>query len=41
MTPLLIIIGYLATLLTLGLFSNRSFRGTSKDYFVASHSIDL
>lgn len=39
MTPLLIIIGYLAILLGLGVFSGRFFRGTSKDYFVASHSI--
>lgn len=39
MTPLLIILGYLALLLGLGLYSNRSFKGTSKDYFVASHSI--
>ena len=39
MTPLIIIACYLALLLGLGLFSNRSFRGTSKDFFVASHSI--
>ena len=36
---LLIIIVYLAMLLGLGLWSAKSFRGTSKDYFVASHSI--
>lgn len=34
-----IIIGYMVLLLGLGLLSSRSFRGTSKDYFVASHSI--
>lgn len=39
MIPLIIILVYMALLLALGLFSNRSFRGTSKDYFVASHSI--
>ncbi|MFP6657318.1 MAG: sodium:solute symporter family protein, partial [Pirellulales bacterium] len=39
MTPLIVIICYLFLLLALGLFSNRFFRGTSKDYFVASHSI--
>ena len=43
MTPpvivLLVIIVYLGLLLGLGLFSNRFFRGTSKDYFVASQSI--
>ena len=39
MTTLFVIIGYLCLLLALGLFSNRLFRGTSKDYFVASHSI--
>ena len=39
MTPLIIIVGYLLALLGLGLLSNRFFRGTSKDYFVASHSI--
>jgi len=39
MIPLLVIIGYLGLLLLLGLCSNRFFRGTSKDYFVASHSI--
>ncbi len=39
MTVLIVILCYLALLLGLGLFSNRLFRGTSKDYFVASHSI--
>ena len=39
MTTLIVIIGYLCLLLALGFFSNRLFRGTSKDYFVASHSI--
>lgn len=39
MTTLLVIIAYLCLLLALGFFSNRLFRGTSKDYFVASHSI--
>lgn len=38
-TPLIVIAIYLALLLGLGLLSNRFFRGTSKDYFVASHSI--
>ncbi len=37
--PLYVIVGYLALLLVLGLSSNRFFRGTSADYFVASHSI--
>jgi len=39
MTTLIVIIFYLCLLLGLGFFSSRSFRGTSKDYFVASHSI--
>jgi SSS family solute:Na+ symporter len=39
MTPLIIIACYLGLLLALGIFSSKSFRGTSKDYFVASHSI--
>ena len=39
MTPLIIIVCYLGLLLALGIISSRSFRGTSKDYFVASHSI--
>jgi len=34
-----IIIGYLVLLLALGLFSGKFFKGTAKDYFVASHSI--
>lgn len=36
---LIIILGYLFLLLTLGFFSNRLFRGTKTDYQVASHSI--
>ena len=39
MTQLIIITIYLALLLGLGLFSHRMFRGTSKDYMLASHSI--
>ena len=39
MTTLIVIVGYLCLLLALGFFSNKLFRGTSKDYFVASHSI--
>ncbi len=39
MTTLFVITAYLCLLLALGFFSNRLFRGTSKDYFVASHSI--
>ena len=38
-TPLIVICIYLCLLVALGYFSNRLFRGTSKDYFVASHSI--
>ena len=38
-TPLMVIICYLGLLLGLALFSGKLFRGTSKDYFVASHSI--
>ncbi len=38
-TPLLVVVIYLGLLLSLALFSGRLFRGTSKDYFVASHSI--
>ncbi|MFV1994731.1 MAG: sodium:solute symporter, partial [Verrucomicrobiales bacterium] len=38
-TPLVVIGCYLGLLLGLALFSGRLFRGTSKDYFVASHSI--
>ncbi len=37
--PLIVLAIYLGLLLTLALFSGRLFRGTSKDYFVASHSI--
>ena len=37
--PLWVILGYLALLLLLGVFSATFFRGTSKDYFVASRSI--
>ncbi|MEM0896974.1 MAG: sodium:solute symporter family protein [Verrucomicrobiota bacterium] len=36
---LIVVICYLGLLLGLGLFSGKLFRGTSKDYFVASHSI--
>ena len=39
MTQLYIIAGYLALLLGLGLFSSTLFKGTSKDYMLASHSI--
>ncbi|MCS1407340.1 MAG: Osmoregulated proline transporter OpuE [Verrucomicrobia subdivision 3 bacterium] len=39
MTPLLIVILYLGLLLGLGVWSSRWFRGTSRDFFVASHSI--
>lgn len=39
MTVLGIIGGYIALLLFLGLFSSRLFKGTSKDYMLASHSI--
>ena len=39
MTQLTIIAIYLGLLLALGLYSNRMFRGTSKDYLLASHSI--
>jgi len=38
-TPLVIIVCYLGLLLALALFSGKFFRGTPKDYFVASHSI--
>lgn len=37
--PVLVIVAYLAFLLLLGIASNFFFRGTTKDYFVASHSI--
>ncbi len=39
MTPLVVITCYLALLVALGLASRKFFRGTSRDYFVASHSI--
>ena len=39
MTQLIIIGCYLALLLVLGLFASSLFRGTSKDYMLASHSI--
>ncbi len=39
MTQLIIISIYLCLLLGLGLFSSKLFRGTSKDYMLASHSI--
>lgn len=38
-TRLTIIIGYLSLLLFLGFFASRLFRGTRKDYLLASHSI--
>ena len=37
--PLWVVLGYLVLLLALGIFSSKYFRGTSKDYFVASRSI--
>ncbi|MGI9519482.1 MAG: sodium:solute symporter family protein [Pirellulaceae bacterium] len=39
MTQLIVICCYLAALLALGLMASRFFRGTSKDYMLASHSI--
>lgn len=39
MTQLIIIGCYLGLLLLLGVFSSRLFKGTSKDYMLASHSI--
>ncbi|MEK6237225.1 MAG: hypothetical protein N2C14_21150, partial [Planctomycetales bacterium] len=39
MIQLIIISAYLAILLALGLCANRMFKGTSKDYMLASHSI--
>lgn len=39
MTTLIVIILYLALLLGLGMYTNKLSKGTSKDYFVASHSI--
>jgi SSS family solute:Na+ symporter len=38
-TQLFVIIIYLVTLLFLGFFASRLFRGTKKDYLLASHSI--
>ena len=38
-TQLLIIVGYLAALILLGLVSNRYFRGTAIDYFIASRGL--
>ncbi len=37
--PIIVLAIYLCLLLGLALFSGKLFRGTSKDYFVASHSI--
>ena len=39
MTTVIVIAIYLGLLLGLALFAKTLFRGTSKDYFVASHSI--
>jgi solute:Na+ symporter, SSS family len=39
MTAIYIIAGYLVLLLLLGVYSNRSFKGTSRDYFLASRGI--
>lgn len=39
MIPLIVVCCYLVLLLCLGAFANRLFRGTSKDYLLASHSI--
>ncbi len=39
MTALVIILGYLAMLIALGLVSSRAFRGTASDYFLASRGI--
>ena len=39
MIQLAIIVGYLMLLLALGLMANRVFRGTARDYMLASHSI--
>ena len=38
-TPLIVLLVYMCLLLGLGVMSSRLFRGTSKDYFVASQSI--
>jgi SSS family solute:Na+ symporter len=37
--PVYVIVGYMLVLIGLGLASMRSFRGTSKDYFTASHTV--
>ena len=37
--PLWVVLGYLVLLIGLGIYSGTFFRGTSKDYFVASRSI--
>lgn len=39
MIPLIVICIYLALLLSLGIFASTLFRGSSKDYMLASHSI--
>ncbi len=39
MTQLIVMAAYLALLVGLGVLSGRVFRGTAKDYFLASHSI--
>ena len=39
MTQVVIMAAYLALLVVLGAASNRLFRGTAQDYFLASHSI--
>ena len=39
MAPLIVVLVYLGLLLGLGAWSRRFFRGTSRDFFVASHSI--
>jgi len=39
MIQLFVIIAYLSLLIALGYAANRSFRGTAKDYMLASHSI--
>ena len=39
MTTLIVIIIYLGLLLGLGMYTNKLSKGTSKDFFVASHSI--
>ena len=39
MTQLLIIVAYLSLLLLLGYFSNKLFKGTSSDYFLASRGL--